>query len=97
MLIAMKGFTTMSKWEYCELEWIWHEGMTLATYKTNGTEKRLIAGEDKTREIAKLGEDGWEMIAATATSTDWGSYIFKRPLSKQIQEEDENDRANQPY
>ena len=79
----------MQKWEYCELEVtiggpITKTSTKLLFFKADGKHKQF--SEEYGTLIAKLGNEGWEMVAASAR-IDTGmanyhkiNYIFKKPV-----------------
>lgn len=78
----------MQKWEYCEVEVVIGgpiSGVKGKSYKYQSSGKAIENKGDYQNMIAKLGDEGWEMVGSSARiETGLGSkhkinYVFKRP------------------
>ncbi len=70
----------MTRWEYCEVQWQ-PQGVLVSFFTAPGaTEHRFPTNQWPTT-LARLGNDGWELVNAIASPTGvheyW--YYFKRP------------------
>ncbi len=70
----------MSKWEYCAIrDSLTGEGRKLKFFSST-PDAKVEDIDDVHKSIAKLGEDGWEMVSLTQISQpDARVYYFKRP------------------
>ena len=78
----------MPRWEYCELrqdiaQGILHDQYILFYSPTTGTVREAFSDRDTA--IARLGIEGWEMVAAVGDFNQGSSgfrLFFKRPLTE---------------
>ena len=77
----------MPKWEYCAIRstngWVVKSDPALCFYNQNGVREEKIA-EDRdalAKTIARLGDQGWEMVGCGSVAFGHAIY-FKRPITQ---------------
>jgi hypothetical protein len=73
--------TAKLRWEYCELIYIGsaEEEYRLNFYATEQAHNYALKANERGRTIARLGQEGWELIASSVHGSHEALY-FKRPL-----------------
>ena len=72
----------MTKWEYCAVRASLNGEVKKLKYFSSSPDPKVEDVDDVHQAIAKLGEDGWEMVTlAQISQPDARVYYFKRPLA----------------
>ncbi len=70
----------MTKWEYCAIRASINGEVMKLKYFSSTPDAKVVDIDDVHQSIAKLGEDGWEMVTlAQISQPDARVYYFKRP------------------
>ncbi len=72
----------MTKWEYCAIRASVNGEVMKLKYFSPSPEAKVVDINDVHQSIARLGEEGWEMISLTQISQpDARVYYFKRAVA----------------
>jgi len=70
----------VTKWEYCAIRASINGEVKKLKYFSSTPDAKVVDIDDVHQSIAKLGEDGWEMVTlAQISQPDARVYYFKRP------------------
>ena len=70
----------MAKWEYCAIRASINGEVIKLKFFSSTPDAKVVDIDDVHQSIAKLGEDGWEMVTlAQISQPDARVYYFKRP------------------
>jgi hypothetical protein len=72
----------MTKWEYCAIRASVNGEVMKLKYFSPTPEAKVVDINDVHQSIARLGQEGWEMVSLTQISQpDARVYYFKRPAA----------------